>query len=129
MCAALMHSTLIVTRCRFALDDGRTASSAEILEHLGKVLQPERLDRIRMVICSYSPGAAVLPAFLRGLLTWMAQATVMQPQKGMVRPPPSIAWAWMQVASNRTFSIVPLLEGINDKGNVGAVARSADALG
>ena len=59
-----MHSTLTGTCCSFALDDGRTASSAEILEHLGKVLQPERVDRIRKVGCSCSPRAAVLPAFL-----------------------------------------------------------------
>lgn len=34
-----------------------------------------------------------------------------------------------QVVAGRTFSVVPVLEGIYDRGNIGAVARSADALG
>lgn len=34
-----------------------------------------------------------------------------------------------QVVAGRTFSVVPVLEGVYDRGNIGAVARSADALG
>ena len=33
------------------------------------------------------------------------------------------------VASERCFSVVPVLEGLHDVGNIAAVARSADALG
>lgn len=35
----------------------------------------------------------------------------------------------VQVAAGRTFSVVPLLEGCYDKGNIGAVTRTAEALG
>ena len=34
-----------------------------------------------------------------------------------------------QVVAGRSFSVVPILEGVYDKGNIGAIARSADALG
>lgn len=66
---------------RFELGDGRTVTSAQVLEHLVPRVQQDRLEKIQ------------------------------------------------QVVAGRTFGIVPLLEGVYDKGNIGAVARSVDALG
>ena len=35
----------------------------------------------------------------------------------------------LQVAANRTFNVLPIVEGVYDMGNLAAVTRSADGMG
>lgn len=122
--------------CRFpfaeplTLHSGETVSSAQVIEAMAQFMGPERLARMEQVfLCPCTKTVSRELAQLAGAKLIHKKHVAAAESFVSCTPHPLInacAELSLQVAANRTFNVLPIVEGVYDMGNLAAIARSAD---